>query len=140
MVMEIEGVPDPVTLPGDGKDLIAFLSFAVMRGFGAQHALIALADRLHAEHHVRMGPLTTFYDRTVEDIEDAEKIEHAWQSAGQLRAALAAMTAALLEDVTAQTLARRGGAESISEQSAALLAPLAEAETAGQRVRLVYEL
>src|SRR5690606_38334283 len=62
LTMEIEGEQAPATLPGDGRDLVAFMSFAVVRGFGAQHPLIALADRLHANHGVRLGPLTTFYD------------------------------------------------------------------------------
>ncbi|MGH2610908.1 MAG: hypothetical protein ACRDHF_17640, partial [Tepidiformaceae bacterium] len=124
LVMQIDGVPDPVTLPGDGRDLVAFLSFAAMRGFGAQHALIALADRLHAEHGVRMGPLTTFYDATIEDQEDAEKIELAWQPPGPLRVALDQVAFALQSDAQAQALARRGGAGGIGEQAQALLAPL----------------
>jgi hypothetical protein len=140
LVMEIEGESQPVSLPGEGRDLIAFMSFAVMRGFGAQHALIALADRLHAEHGVRMGPLTTFCDATIEDMEDAEKIEHAWQPPGPLRTALEQVAVALDEDPQAQTLARRGGAEGVGEQARALLAPLARAETDERRVRLVYEL
>ncbi|MEX0782094.1 MAG: hypothetical protein WD557_05545 [Dehalococcoidia bacterium] len=140
LVMQIDGEPEPVTLPGDGRDLIAFLSFAAMRGFGAQHALIALADRLHGEHAVRMGPLTTFYDGTIEDAEDAEKIEHAWQPAGPLRAALEQVATAMDSDPQAQTLARRGGAAGIGEQARALLAPLDRAAAAGRRVRLVYEL
>ena len=140
MVMEIEGQAEPVQLPGDGKDLVAFLSFAVMRGFGAQHALIALADRLHTEHHLRLGPLTTFYDRNVEDIEDEQKIGHTWQPAGPLRDALSALSGALAADETARALARRGGAEGLAAQAEALLAPLAAAGAGGRRVRLVYEL
>jgi hypothetical protein len=138
--MQIDGEPNPVTLPGDGRDLLALLSFAAMRGFGAQHALIALADRLHADHGVKLGPLTTFYDATVEDMEDAEKIERAWQPAGPLHAALDQVAKALDSDQQARTLARRGGADSIGGQARALLAPLERAAAAGQRVRLVYEL
>jgi hypothetical protein len=138
--MQIDGDPDPVTLPGDGRDLVAFMSFASMRGFGAQHALIALADRLHGDHGVRMGPLTTFYDATIEDIEDAEKIEHAWQPAGPLRAAMEAVATALRTDAQTATLARRGGADGIGVQAEALLAPLDRAAAANRRVRLVYEL
>lgn len=138
--MEVEGDSDAVTLPGDGRDLVAFLSFAAMRGFGAQHPLIALADRLHAGHGVRMGPLTTFYDRTVEDLEDAEKIELAWQPAGPLRASLAALVAGLETDQLARTLAERAHSPGIGAQAAALLAPLDRAHADGRRVRLVYEL
>ncbi len=138
--MEIEGDAEPLTLPGDGTDLVAFLSFAAMRGFGAQHALIALADRLHGEHRVRMGPLTTFYDRTVEDIEDAEKIERAWQQPGPLHSSMQGVAEAMETDESARTLARRGGAEGIGEQARFLLAALSAAEANGRRVRLVYEL
>ncbi len=140
LVMQIEGEPEPVNPPGDGRDLVAFMSFAAMRGFGAQHALIALADRLQAERGVRLGPLTTFYDATVEDIEDAEKIEQAWQPAGPLRAGLGKVAEAMDADVQAQALARRGGAEGIGDQARALLPSLDGAAAAGRRVRLVYEL
>jgi hypothetical protein len=138
--MQIEGEPDPVALPGDGRDLVAFMSFAAMRGFGAQHALIALADRLHAEHGVRIGPLSTFYGATIEDLEDAEKIELAWQPALPLRAALEQVAAALESDAQCRLLARRGGAEGIREQARALLQPLDRAAAGRRRVRLVYEL
>lgn len=138
--MQIDGEPDPVTLPGDGRDLLALLSFAAMRGFGAQHALIALADQLHSKYGVKMGPLTTFYDATVADTEDAEKLERAWQRPGPLRQALEAVASALDTDDEARTLARRGAAEGIAEQARALLAPLDRAAAAGQRARLVYEL
>jgi hypothetical protein len=138
--MQIEGEPEPVTLPGDGRDLVAFMSFAAMRGFGAQHALIALADRLQAKHGVRMGPLTTFYDGTVEDMEDAEKIEHAWQPALPLHTAFEQLAAALDSDVQAQILARRGGAGDVGAQARALMPELDRAAAAQRRVRLVYEL
>jgi hypothetical protein len=138
--MQIEGEPDDVTLPGGGRDLIAFMSFAAMRGFGAQHPLIALADRLHQEHQVRMGPITTFYDGRVEDYEDAEKIEHAWQPAAPLRAAFEQVAGAIESDVRSATLARRGGAGGIAEQARGLLPSLEWAAGVGRRVRLVYEL
>jgi hypothetical protein len=138
--MEIEGEVAPVRLPGEGSDLVAFMSFAAMRGFGAQHALMALADRLHAEYGVRMGPLTTFYDATIEDLEDAEKVELAWQAAAPLGAALGQVARALEDDQQCQALARRGGTEGIGQQASALLPPLERAAEAGRRVRLVYEL
>lgn len=138
--MEIEGEQLPVTLPGDGEDLVALMSFAVVRGFGAQHPLIALADRLHAAHGVKMGPLTTFYDRSVEDAEDAEKLELAWQPAGPLRDSLARTLEALETDSQAATLARRAGAGTLPAQIRPLLDALARAEKAGARVRMVYTL
>jgi hypothetical protein len=135
--MEIEGA---AVMPGEGKDLVALMSFAVVRGFGAQHPLIALADRLHAAHGVRMGPLTTFYDGSVEDEEDAEKLELAWQPAGPLRDALARIVGALETDALAASLAGRAGALGLAGQAAALLGPLEGAEERGTRVRLVYTL
>ena len=43
--LEVEGIPARFELPGGGSALVAFMSFAVSRGFGATHPLIALADR-----------------------------------------------------------------------------------------------
>jgi hypothetical protein len=98
LFLEIEGGPGSVTLPGGGAALVAFMSFAVSRGFGATHPLIALADRLHDAHHVRLGPLTTFYDAAAEDAEDREKLELAWQPAGPPRESLDALIAAVEGD------------------------------------------
>ena len=72
--LDIEGRPGRFELPGGGSALVAFMSFAVSRGFGATHPLIALADRLHDEHRVRLGALTTFYEAEPEDSEDRENI------------------------------------------------------------------
>ncbi len=44
-MLEVEGVGAMNALPNDGAGLCAFVSFAVSRGFGATHPLIALADR-----------------------------------------------------------------------------------------------
>lgn len=86
------------------------MSFAVSRGFGSQHPLIALADLVHDVHHVSMGPLTTFYDATVEDAEDREKLELAWQPAGPLARALGGLARAMAGDASAQALLTRAGA------------------------------
>ncbi len=136
--VEHEGLQPP--LPGDGAALIALMSFAVSRGFGATHPLLALADRLHDIHHVRLGPLTTFYEGEISDSEDAEKLELAWQDPAHLRGSVEALVAALAADEQARTFARRGGAEGLSEQAAALIPQLLAAEAKGARVRLVYEL
>ncbi len=81
-------------LPGGGNDLAAFLSFASMRGFGANHPLIALADRLHDTYRVPMGPLSMFYEAEPDDAEDREKLALAWQDAADLAAALSRLLAA----------------------------------------------
>ena len=140
--LEIDGEDAPAPLPGEGAALVAFMSFAVSRGFGATHPLIALADRLHDERHVRLGPLTTFYEAgsEAEDAEDLAKLELAWQDAAGLRESLLGLACALERDAMAVTLARRGGAEGLGEQAAALAAQLEGPETQGKRVRLVYAL
>ena len=139
-MLEVEGVGPEDSLPNGGAGLCAFVSFAVSRGFGATHPLIALADRLHDQHHVRMGPLTTFYDGEIEDSEDREKLELAWQDAVGLASAVGAMVTALASDEQCQTLARRGGAEDLRAEAEVLEAQVAKAAQAGQRVRMVYAL
>ncbi|MGE5597657.1 MAG: hypothetical protein ACM3S1_16660 [Hyphomicrobiales bacterium] len=118
---------------------MAFMSFAVSRGFGAQHPLIALADRLHALG-VRIGPLTTFYEGDPEDAEDREKLELAWQPAADLREALEGLTAAVEHDELAHALLRRADAAGLPEEAAALLPTVRDAEAEGRRVRLSYTL
>ena len=140
MTIAIEGESHERRLPGEGTELAAFCSFAVVRGFGAQHPLIALADRLHGEHGVRMGPLTTFYDATIEDSEDVEKLEMAWQAPGDLAEGLAKMHAALENDAMTGTLLKRAAAEALTSQVEAALAIAREADQQGRRVRMSYTL
>jgi len=138
LALEVEGIDGEQSLPGDGAALIAFMSFAVSRGFGAIHPLITLADRLHDEHGVRMGPLTTFYEAEAEDAEDREKLEMAWQDVPSLRAALQGLVGAFENDPQCAVLARRGEGESIPDEAKALIGLL---NAAGERrVRLVYAL
>lgn len=137
--LDIEDTASRLELPDGGQALVAFMSFAVSRGFGATHPLIALADRLHDEHRVRLGALTTFYEAEPEDSEDREKLEMAWQEPGSLRADLEGLRSALETDPLCVTLARRGNADALAEQAGALLA-LLDSAPAGARVRLVYAL
>ena len=139
-MLETEGAAAQEPLPNDGAGLCAFFSFAVSRGFGATHPLIALADRLHDQHRVRFGPLTTFYDGEIEDAEDREKLELAWQDASGLRESLTALVAALAADEQCQAFARRGGAEELGAEATALLAQVVIASEASRRVRMVYAL
>ena len=137
--LEIEGKPGRAELPGGGSALVAFMSFAVSRGFGATHPLIALADRLHDQHGVRLGALTTFYEAEAEDAEDRAKLELAWQAPTTLRADLDGLARAFAEDPTCATLARRGEASSLPEEAAALRS-LLDGLDESARVRLVYAL
>ena len=138
--MEVEGGEDRLEAPNGGAQLIAFMSFAVMRGFGATHPLIALADRLHDVHRVKLGPLTTFYEAEAEDAEDREKLEMAWQEAGALVTSIEKLEEVISGDQQSLALLKRAGAESLVEEAAGLLPALKGAEAAGRRVRLVYAL
>ena len=139
LLVEFEGPGDVREVTGGGEALVAFMSFAVSRGFGATHPLIALADRLHDVHHVRMGPLTTFYDADVEDAEDAEKREMSWQPAAELDEALATVEAAIAGDEQCRQLLRRADAETLPAEVASLRCLLTAAKP-GSRVRLGYRL
>lgn len=137
LTVEAEGASGRFVPPGDGAALAAFCSFAAMRGFGAVHPLIVLAERLQ-ELGVRMGPLTTFYDEVAEDAEDREKLELAWQPREALAEALAALAEVLEGDAEAAALARRGGAAGLAEQARAAARFLGKAD--GARARMVYRL
>jgi hypothetical protein len=138
LTVEVEGSPGRFVPPGDGAALVAFMSFAVTRGFGAVHPLILLAERLQEEHGVRMGPLTTFYDEVAEDAEDREKLELVWQDCAALTAALEGLAEALERDGEAVALARRGGVPTLGEQARAVAGHLRAA--GGSRARMVYRL
>lgn len=138
LTVEVEGEGMLPSLPGDGAALVALMSFAVVRGFGATHPLIALADRLHEVHRVRLGPLTTFYEAMPDDAEDREKLELSWQRAAELKESLEAVVRAMAEDSMLATFERRGGTEGIADQAQALAHALEPAATGGARVRLGY--
>jgi hypothetical protein len=140
LMVEVEGEGMQGELPGGGAALVALMSFSVSRGFGATHPLIALADRLHDVHRVRLGPLTTFYDGTIEDSEDAEKLELAWQGAGELRESLEGVGRSLENDEQCRLFVRRAAAEGLVGEVAAVLQVVRRAEEGGARVRLSYSL
>jgi len=140
LIVEAEGDGGARPLQGGGEALVALMSFAVVRGFGAHHPLIALADRLQGQHGVRLGPLTTFYDATVEDSEDVEKLELAWQDAADLRETLSGIADALTSDPQAQALVERADARELRSQVGTLSEAVHAAAVAGRRVRLSYVL
>ena len=139
LTVEVEGEGHAEALPGDGAALVAFMSFAAVRGFGARHPLIALSERV-ADLGVRLGPLTTFYERDPEDAEDEANLERAWQEAEPLAVSLEALVAALAGDERAALFVRRAGAETLAAEAAALGAIAERAGRAKRRVRLTYEL
>ncbi|MGK2964943.1 MAG: hypothetical protein ACSLFM_04985 [Tepidiformaceae bacterium] len=139
LTVDLEGESGPRTLPGDGEALVAFMSFAVVRGFGAQHPLIALADLLHSRR-VAIGPLTTFYEATAEDSEDEEKLEMAWQDAAPVAESARALAALIESDPAAAALVRRAEAAGLGGQASALADLADEAAARPVRVRLGYTL
>ena len=140
LIVEIEGQGTRAAIPRDGADLVALMSFALARGFGASHPLIDLADRLHRVHHISLGPLTTFYEADTEDAEDVAKYELAWQQPGPLRESLGAIAGALRDDPEAKRLADDAGAGELADECDALAAVAASAEAAAARIRLGYRL
>lgn len=136
LIVEAEGVP-PAVLGCGGASLVAFMSFCVFRGFGAQHPAVALAERLEALG-VRIGPLTLFYGSEAEDAEDAEKIGRTWQEAGELVEALEQAVDALRTDGHAQALIRRAGMDRLEAEMACLLGWALEVAAEGRRLRLLY--
>ena len=126
-------------VPGNGAELVAFMSFAVVRGFGAEHPYVALSERL-AAGGVKIGPLTTFYEREPEDAEDRTKLELAWQDPGELSEALHSAVSLLRSDDQCRALLERAEGEELPSQAEALLPFLAESRKRGARVRLTYDL
>ena len=120
-------------LPGDGAALVAFMSFAEARGFGARHPLVALAERA-AALRVPLAPLAAFYERETSDAEDEALLERAWQDAAPLAASLAALAVALRGDELARTLVRRADAATLAAEADALLAVAERAARAGRRL------
>lgn len=139
LLFELEGGDGAQELPGGGNDLAAFLSFAAMRGFGANHPLIALADRLHDTHRVPMGPLSMFYEAEPEDAEDREKLELAWQDARDLANSLSRLLTAS-DDRQVLALIERASAPSLLADLAALNELATAAATSHQNVRMTYVL
>ena len=136
--LEIETVP--VRIYEIGSDLVALMSFAVARDFGAQHPLIALAERLAGSLDVRLNPLTTFYEREPEDDIDKKNLDLAWQDPGKLEITLLGLEKALREDDKIKMFAKRGEVGNLENEIAKILPLLADAVRDGCRVRLLYDL
>jgi hypothetical protein len=140
LFLEVDDGSPPFEPPGGAPSLVSFMSFAVARGFGAQHPFIALADRLHGDLRVSLGPLTTFYEAAIEDDEDRDKLELAWQAAEPLACSLRGLVHALANDAASATFARRAGAPALAAEAEALLPTLDRAAAGCHRIRLSYAL
>jgi hypothetical protein len=140
LYVEIEGETEPPGDPVGGPGLVGFVSFAAMRGFGAQHPMLDLADHLYEKHRVRLGPLTTFYEGHVEDAEDEEKLNMTWQPAAELQESVDQAIEALDSAGECRDLLQRAQAESLPADLRALREHIQKAAAAGKRVRLSYAL
>ncbi len=128
--------PDGPRFSTDPRPLLALISFGVAEPFGTQHPLTEVIRGLKRRHGIDVGPLLTFYDRDVEDAEDAAKLDAAWQPAAALRDCVSAVRAAITADVALAELA------SGEPELPTLLADLeAMAAAAGSgRIRLSFRL
>ncbi len=120
----------------DPRPLLALISFGVAEPFGTQHPLTEVIRGLKRGHGIDVGPLLTFYDRDVEDAEDAAKLDAAWQPAAALRDCVAAARAAIAADVALAELA--AGEPDLPALLAELEAMAAAA--GGGRIRISFRL
>jgi hypothetical protein len=65
-------------------DLVYFLSWAFATRYGASHEMSIAALLLRGQFKIDLSPLLTFADRTIEDPDDAEALERAWQDPAPL--------------------------------------------------------
>ena len=128
--------PDRPRFSTDPRPLLALISFGVAEPFGTQHPLTEVIRGLKRGHGIDVGPLLTFYDRDVEDAEDAAKLDAAWQPAAALRDCVAAARAAIAADVA---LAELASGEPELPTLLAELEAMAAAAGAG-RIRLSFRL
>jgi hypothetical protein len=131
--------PDAPDFTSDTADLVYFLSWAFATRYGANHEMSIAALILRGEFKIDLSPLLTFADRKVEDADDAETLEKAWQDAGPLAECCAKITAALASNERRLT--------SLQEDYPTLPASLDElgriaswAEERHARIRLSYAM
>ena len=131
--------PDAPDFTGDTADLVYFLSWAFATRYGANHEMSIAALILRGEFRIDLSPLLTFADRKVEDTDDAEALEKAWQDAGPLAECCAKITTALASNERRLI--------SLQEDYPGLAASIEElgrlagwADRRGARIRLTYEI
>jgi hypothetical protein len=130
---------DALGFTTDTADLVYFLSWAFATRFGANHEMSIAALVLRGEFKIDLSPLLTFADRAVEDPDDAEALERAWQDPEPL--------AECCEQIAKALASRERRLNALQEEYPALAASIeelgrlarwaAEHET---RVRLSYEM
>ena len=129
----------PPEFASDTQDLVYFLSWAYATRYGASHELSMASRVLRQDLGIDLQPLLTFADREVEDPDDCDALDLAWQEADPLAACCSAVAAALS--------APGGAFEAIASQYPRLADNIRDlghiaawAAQRGARVRVTYEL
>ena len=123
----------------DTQDLVYFLSWAYATRYGASHELSMASRVLRQDLGIDLQPLLTFADREVEDPDDQDALDIAWQDAAPLAACCSAVTTALsapdgaFEGVLQQYPSLRDNVHDLGQIAA-------WAAERGARIRVTYEL
>jgi hypothetical protein len=131
--------PEAPEFEADTSELVFFLSWAFSQRYGANHEMSLAALILRGEYEIDLSPLLTFADRNVEDPDDADLLERAWQEPAPLAECCEAVAEALSGDDSRLI--------SLREEYPNLVANVRElgriarwAADSHARVRITYEL
>lgn len=124
---------------GDQSDLVHFLSFAYAARFGAQHELSLLALTLQTDFKINLKPLLTFADREVEEPEDEETLNAAWQESRPLAERRAAAVRAI-DSADTRLHMLLADYPSLRDRLADLAKAAHWAETRKCRIRVTYRM
>jgi hypothetical protein len=131
--------PDAPSFASATGDLVFFLSWAFSIRYGASHELSIAAVILRSEFKIDLQPLLTFADRGVEDPDDAEALERAWQDATPLAECCARVDQALGSDEK-RLASLRDDYPALRENIRDLGRIAAWAAERDARIRVTYEL
>ncbi len=132
-------LPRPSGFATDTTDLVYFLSWAYATRFGASHELSIASRVLRNELNIDLQPLLTFADRNVEDPDDEQALNGAWQDAAGLVACCREVAEALasrgdlFDDVLVEYPNLRPSIEDLGRIASAQAVK-------GGRIRITYEM
>ena len=130
---------DAPAFASDTGDLVYFLSWAFSTRYGANHELSLAALVLRGEFKIDLSPLLTFADRHVEDEDDAQVLQQAWQDAAPLAECCSRVAEALASDE--KRLVQVNEEYAGVRQSVRELSEIAAwAASRGARIRVTYEM
>jgi hypothetical protein len=90
--------PEAPGFESDTADLVYFLSWAFSARYGGNHEMSVASLILRGEFGIDLRPLLTFADRSVEEPEDEDALERAWQEAAPLAETCTRVVEALASD------------------------------------------